>query len=510
MTQDEPTAEGSPEGSMAVATRSVSPPTVAWRGMSAVCVVLAAVLLVASGRYGYHRDELYFIACGRHLAWSYPDQGVLTPLLASSFEALGRGSLVVFRLPAVASVVGTAWMTGLTARELGGRARAQVLATFTVAVSTVGLLAGHLLATATLDLAVWVAVTWVVLRIARTGRTRLWLVAGVLVAVGLLNKDLVLVLVLSSTLGLFTVPGGRALVFNRWYVVGALIAFAAWVPGLLWQARHGWPQVVVAKMIREEYGTLDERIGFLVLQVVLFGLGASALWVIGAICLWRDQKWRFARVLAVSWLVAFLVFVVTAGQAYYTVGLYPALIAAGAVVVERRPRVLAALMVLVAVTSAVTLPAALPILSPRGLAASGWAGGGEQQLEMVGWPREVGLVAAVYRRLPAARRSHAVLLTGNYGEAGAIDRYRARFGLPAAYSGLNAYGLWGPPPSVDGAVILVWEDSRPPTYLRGCRDLRRVGGPVPNEEHDYARIFLCSGPRGTWASIWPRVAHLSN
>jgi hypothetical protein len=478
--------------------------------MAVVCALLAAVLLVASSRYGYHRDELYFIACGRHLAWSYPDQGVLTPLLATSFETLGRGSLVVFRLPAVVSVVGAAWVTGLTARELGGRTRAQVLATLTVAVSAVGLLAGHLLATATLDLAVWVAITWVVLRIARTGQTRLWVVAGVLVAVGLLNKDLVPVLVLSLTLGLLTVPGGHRLVLNRWYVVGAVIAVAAWVPGLVWQAQHGWPQVTLARMIRDEYGTADQRIGFLVLQLLLFSLGGSVLWVIGAVRVWRDPAWRFARVLAVSWLVALVVFVVTAGQAYYTVGVYPALMAAGAVVFERRPRMFWAMTALVAITSSVAMPASLPILTPRTLAASGWAGGGEQQLEMVGWPREVGLVASAFQSLPAARRSHAVILTANYGEAGAIDRYRARFGLPEAYSGLNAFGMWGPPPASDRPVVLVWEDQRPPAYLLGCRNGRRVAGPVPNEEHDDARIFVCAGPRGTWASIWPRVAHLSN
>ena len=101
-----------------------------------------------------------------------------------------------------------------------------------------------------------------------------------------------------------------------------------------------------------------------------------------------------------DWLVALVVFVITAGQAYYTVGVYPALIAAGAVVLERRPRMFWAMTAVVAITSAVALPASLPILTPRTLAASGWAGGGEQQLEMVGWPREVGLVASAYRSLP--------------------------------------------------------------------------------------------------------------
>ena len=485
-------------------------PPLAWRGLAVVCALLAVVLLLASARYGYHRDELYFIACGRHLAWSYPDQGVLTPLLASSFEALGHGSLVVFRLPAVASVVGATWLTGLMARELGGRTRAQVLATLAVALSAVGLLAGHLLATATLDFALWVAITWVVLRIARTRQTRLWVVAGVLVAVALLNKDLVLVLVLSLTVGLFTVPDGRRLVLNRWYAAGAVIAVAAWVPGLVWQAQHGWPQVTLARMIRAEYGTPDQRIGFLVLQLFLFSLGASVLWVLGAVRVWRDPQWRFARVLAVSALVTLVVFVITAGQSYYTVGVYPALIAAGAVVLERRPRLFWAMTGVVALTSALVVPASLPILTPRTLAASGWAGGGEQQLETVGWPREVGLVAAAFRSLPTAQQPHAVILTANYGEAGAIDLYRVRFGLPEAHSGLNAFGLWGPPHASDGPVVLVWEDPRPPSYLRTCREVRRVGGPVPNEEHDYARIFVCAGPHGTWASIWPHVAHLSN
>ena len=485
-------------------------PPPARTGMAVVCALLTLVLLVASARYGYHRDELYFLACGHHLSWSYPDQGVLTPLLARLFDALGHGSLVVFRLPAVASIVAAALLTGLTARELGGRRRAQILATLTVAVSTVGLLAGHLLSTATADFALWVAVTWVVLRIARTGQTRLWVVAGVLVGIALLNKDLILVLVLALTVGVLTAPGGSRLVFNRWYALGAVIALAAWVPGLLWQAQHGWPQAELARMIREEYGTADERLGFLVLQVVLFSLGGTVLWVTGALRTWREPQWRFARVLAASWLVTFLVFVGTAGQAYYTAGTYPALIAAGAVVVERRAWTFWTMTATVVVTSAVTLPAVLPILTPRVLAASGWAGAGEQQLETVGWQREVGLVASAYRSIPEAQRSRAVILTSNYGEAGAVDRYRHDFGLPPAYSGLNAFGLWGPPPESGRPVVLVWEDRRPPDYLRGCRFVRRAGGPVPNEEHDYARIFRCAGPRGTWASIWPKVAHLSN
>jgi hypothetical protein len=180
----------------------------------------------------------------------------------------------------------------------------------------------------------------------------LWVVAGVLVGLGLLNKDLVPVLALALTLGMLTVSGGRSLVPQPLVRPRCGDRRSRLGPGLIWQAQHGWPQVTLARMIRDEYGTAEERIGSLVLQVVLFSLGASVLWVIGAVCAWREPRWRFARVLAVSWLVALIVFVVTAGQGYYTVGVYPALIAAGCVVVERRPRLYWAMAVVVAVTSA--------------------------------------------------------------------------------------------------------------------------------------------------------------
>jgi hypothetical protein len=205
---------------------------------------------------------------------------------------------------------------------------------------------------------------------------------------------------------------------------------AAWVPELVWQAQHGWPQVELARMISEEYGTVDNRIGFLVLQLALFSLGATVLWITGAVRVWREPRWRFARVLATSWLVAFVVFVITAGQPYYTAGTYPALIAAGAVVIERRPRLFWTMTAAVALTSAITVPAVLPVLSPRALAASAWAGPGEQQLEMVGWPREVRLVAAVFRTIPEPDRSHAVILTANYGEAGGSTGTEADSGSP--------------------------------------------------------------------------------
>jgi 4-amino-4-deoxy-L-arabinose transferase-like glycosyltransferase len=485
------------------------PPAVAWRPLALVTAALTIALVALNGRYGYFRDELYFLGAGRHLAWGYPDQPPLTPFLAWVMNGVGHGSLVVFRLPAAASAAGVTLLTGLMARELGGNRFSQVLAAGTVAVSTYVLLSGHLLVTSTVDLLVWVALSWLVLRILRTGDEWLWLVAGVVAGIGFLNKELPIVLLLGFLVGVLLTPSARRLLRSRWLWAGMVVAAAAWTPVLTWQARHGWPQFTLAGQIRAEYGTADERANFLVLQLLIFGLGATYLWMLGLVHLWRDAAWRPYRVMAWTWLVVLAFFVVTAGQGYYPAGTYPVLIAAGSVVVGRRRRrwpIVAA----VAATAALTVPAALPILTPTALADSPWSGLGETQRETVGWPALVDQVAAAYRTIPAAQRANAGIVTVNYGEAGAVDRFGPARGLPHAWSGHNGYGLWGPPTQALGPVVVVWEDTTPDEYFSGCTKFARVTGPVPNEESDEASVYVCAGPRGGWAAAWPRLVHLSS
>ncbi len=482
---------------------------VAWWPLIALTAAVLAVLIAFSNRYGYFRDELYFLAAGRHLAWGYPDQPPLTPFLAWVMNGVGHGSLVVFRLPAAAVAASVTLLTGLMASEFGGRRFAQILAAVAAATSTYVLLSGHLLVTSTLDLLMWVVLTWLVLRVLRTGNERLWLVAGVVAGLGLVNKDLPIVLLLGLLVGVLLTPSARVSLRSRWLWAGTVVAAAAWTPGLVWQAQHGWPQLTLAGQIRAEYGTPGQRAGFFALQLVLFSLGATYLWVIGLVKLWRDPAWKPYRVLAWAWLFVLVFFVITAGQGYYPAGTYPVLIAAGAVVVERRRRRWP-VMLAVAATSALTLPAALPILSPAALASSPWNGLGETQRETVGWPQLVDVVAAAYRSIPSAQRSHAVIYATNYGEAGAIDRFGASRGLPHAWSGHNGYGLWGPPPQDTQPVVVVWEDDAPTSSFAGCTKFAKITAPVSNEESDRASVYVCSAPIGGWHDAWPHLAHLSS
>ncbi|MGZ4626751.1 MAG: glycosyltransferase family 39 protein [Kineosporiaceae bacterium] len=500
------------------------PPRVAVAPVGVVVVLVGILLVAVNGRYGYHRDELYFIACGRHPAWGYPDQGPVTPLLARFMDDLAPGSPTVLRLPAVASVLGATVLAALIARELGGRGFAQGLTALVVGTGVLTLLGGHLLVTATVDLVVWVAIVYLVVRILAAppgARDRLWLVVGVVAGIGLLNKALPGVLLLGLLVGGVLTPAVRTRLRSRWLWAGAAVALALWAPYLVWQARNGWPQLELGRMIAREYGTAGQRAGFVVIQLVMFGFAGAYLWISGVSRSLRRRDPRLGPrrpswqpVLAWAWVVVVAVLAVSAGQGYYGAGIYPPLIAAGAVGLEARLRSTTARALVVGavvVLAAALAPASLPLLPAHTLQASPWAGDAENQFETIGWPRLVADVAAAYRSLPDADRAAAVLLADNYGEAGAIDLYGPSWGLPRAYSGLNAYGWWGPPPDGGRAVVAVAEDG-PPAVLPGCRlvgPVRNDEG-VRNEESTSAAVYVCGAPVQGWAAVWPRVRHLSN
>jgi hypothetical protein len=209
-----------------------------------------------------------------------------------------------------------------------------------------------------------------------------------------------------------------------------------------------------------------------------------------------------------------VIFGITAGQVYYPAGFYPVLIAAGAVVVERRSaRARRAAVGFVVVSAAVTLPAALPLLPPATLNGTFWGAISEPQREMVGWPGLVDQIAAAYRSFPPAERAAASVFTANYGEAGAVEEYGPSRGLPGtAYSGHNGFAGWGPPPQ-DGPVVVVWErgprGAPPSRWFTGCRSFGPVVTGVDNEEGDRATVWACDGPVGGWRDVWPQLTHLS-
>lgn len=475
--------------------------------LSAAVVV---VLVVFASRYGYHRDELYFLAAGRHLAWGYADQGPLTPFIARVMSALDGTSLTVLRVPAALMAGGTTLLTGKLAREFGGRPRAQALATACAAVSVIVLFTGHTLSTTTFDILDWTAATLLAVRALRPGSDRLWLLVGVVLGVGLLNKPLPAFLGVALLAGI-VISGPRWLLRSGWVWGAVVIAAVLGSPFVIWQAMHGWPQLSVSRSIAAG-GSASSQPWWLIVpfQPLLAGPLLAPVWIAGLVRLFRDPSVRAARFLAWAWLVLAVVFMASGGKPYYLAGLLPALLGAGSVPSDRwldgspaRRRVTAAI---VALSAAAGLLIALPVLPARDagpvIAMNPDVG------ETIGWPDLVHTVARVAHRLP--RGDHPVILTENYGEAGAIDRFGPALRLPHAYSGHNAYGYWGPPPAGSAPVIAIGFD--PYTIgaqLAACRVAAHVrnSAAIGNDENGKP-VFVCTGPRRSWPTQWPHLRHL--
>src|SRR6266542_4219396 len=190
-------------------------PALAIKPVLAITVVLTGLLIAFSDRYGYHRDELYFIASGKHLAWGYPDQPPFVPLVARLMTSLAPGSLVLLRVPSALAGGVLVLLTGLLTRELGGRRAAQALACAVIALAPVVTGASHLLSTTTFDLPVWALLLWLLVRILRTSDQRLWLAAGLTAGAGLLDTDLVAFLIFAVVVAL-GLAGPRAPLRSGW------------------------------------------------------------------------------------------------------------------------------------------------------------------------------------------------------------------------------------------------------------------------------------------------------
>jgi hypothetical protein len=479
----------------------------ALRPLLSIAAAVALVLLVFAGGYGYHRDELYFLAAGHHLAWGYADQGPLTPLLAHLMDALDPGSLTVLRLPSALMSGATVLTTGLIARELGGGRRAQLIAASCAAVASVVLVVGHLLSTSTFDLLAWAVVTWLAARAIRTGDQRLWLPAGIVAGLALLNKPLIAFLLAGLGVGI-VVAGPRRLLRSGWLWAGLAAALLLWSPWLVWQSRHGWPQLDVSSSIASGGSASSQpRWALLPFQFLLVSPVLAPVWIAGLVALARRQRLRPFRLFAVAWLFLVVAFLASGGKPYYMAGMFPVLLAAGGIETDawlhrgrRRPVLLWSLVALSGLVSALI---ALPLLpaSHAGpvIAANGDVG------ETIGWPDLTRTVAGVYRRAGPG----AVIFTSNYGEAGAIDRYGPALGLPDAYSGHNAFGYWGPPSDRAGPVVTVGLDASELGRFRGCRLAARIDNAagVDNDEHGQA-VYRCAGTAAPWSEIWPALRHL--
>ena len=491
---------------MAVSDYSLTPPPRLGRHVYACAALVAAVLLVLAPRYGFHRDELYFMTNAEHPAWGYVDHPPVTPMMGWLSQALFGDT--VFGLRALTAIVAALIViagAAVCTEVGGGRSAATLTAAATATTSTV-LAFGHMLTTPTVDVLVWTVSIWLLCRIVRTGDPRWFVLLGAVVGVGLLNKFTVLFAVASFGTALVMLPQRRVLA-SRWVVVGAAVALVLWAPNLWWQADNGWPIFELGAGIADE--ATENRIMAIPFQALFIGPPVAVGVAVGWWRQLRGRALRETRFIAVGFVILIVLLIVTAGKPYYAAGALPAVTAVAAVQLvdwSRRHRRLVAGVIVV--NGAVTAVLVLPLIPVSAVGNSPGAAVYPEPLEMIGWPTFVEQIAAAYDDIDDGAKS-TIILTGNYGEAGAIDRFGPELDLPPAYSGHNSYADVRQPSGSAGPVLVVgYRD--PGEFLVGCVALDPIVMPhdVDNEEQG-ASLWRCDRPARPWDQLWPELRHIN-
>ncbi|MGI8713269.1 MAG: glycosyltransferase family 39 protein [Solirubrobacteraceae bacterium] len=479
-----------------------------WVGVVAAAEVV--VLLATSMRYGYHRDEMYFIVAGSHPAFGYPDQPPIVPLLCWAMNAIAPGSLLVLRSPSALAAGATTMLAALIAREVGGGTRAQIIAAACTACSGFALAVAHLVSTTTVDLLSTTLLGWLAIRAIVGGSGASVLAAGVVVGLGVEAKPQV-GLVAAVMVATLIAVGPRSPLRSWWAAGGAVCAVALATPYLIWQQQHGWPQLTVAGNIA---GTQEGgRAGFFPFQLVMVSPFLIPVWVAGALAPFRRAGWQQLRFVPISYAVMAVLYFAGNGHAYYLASLYPLLLGLGALpaaqwtmgAAKHTRRLIAALVLSAAISAAI----ALPLLPERQLQGSIVMALNPAQGETVGWPRFVRTVSTAWHQIPIGERGRTAIFTGNYGEAGAIDLLGSALRLPRAYSGHNGFSEWGIPPAADThALIVGFQDAADAgPYFDRCRTLATVDDRVGlNNNEQGLAVMLCQ-PASRWTTLWPHLRH---
>jgi hypothetical protein len=293
--------------------------------------------------------------------------------------------------------------------------------------------------------------------------------------------------------------------WSRWLLAGIGLAVVVGLPNILYQIANGWPQLVMAAAIERDKGT-DSRILFVPLQVALIGAFLMPVWIAGIVRLVRDPR---LRAVAVAYPILCVLVLVTGGQPYYPLGLVLALFAAGCVPAAgwiARHRALFA--VGLALNTAVAVLVALPVLPVTALARTPVPAMNQAVSDQIGWPVYVRQITDVYRALPPEDQARAVIVTANYGEAGALDKYG--HDLPAAYSGHNELWFRGRPADDETVLIAVGYGPALGARFASCTvavDLDN-GVDIPNEEQEND-VRVCRDPHRPWSMMWPEFQHYS-
>jgi Dolichyl-phosphate-mannose-protein mannosyltransferase len=475
--------------------------------------------------YGYFRDELYYIICGRHLAWGYVDHGPGVAIQAKLALGLFGKSLAGIRMLSAAGGAARVFLTGILAWSLGGRRPAQGLAMIGVLLAPQYLGIDSYLSMNSVESFFWMTCLLALILILRGGSEKLWLLFGLSAGLGLLNKPS-MTFFLVALLAALLVTKQRSVLASKWAAAGVALLILIALPNLLWQIHNHWPTLEFLRNGQRGNKTITlAPLAFTIKQILNMGPITVLVWGAGLVHLLRrpDRRW-----LGLTFVFFFAIMMAMHAKDYYLAPIYPILYAAGGIawelryarrnaVIEDRAYAFPIIETVLIVGAIFILPLSIPLMPPaqwinytRATHLDRFNGNTETDssgplpqfyADRFGWQEEVDQVTRIYNSLPPDRRRITGILCDNYGEASAINFLGNN--LPVALSRHNNYYLWGPQGYTFDSMILI-EGSTPQhlqEYFDSVQIVGRIGTPY-SMPFEHKNIYLCSGRKFEVATEW--------
>jgi hypothetical protein len=486
---------------------------------------LFALLLSCASQYGVFRDELYYVACGDHLAFGYVDHPPLVALMARASRIVFGESLVGLRVLPALLAAATVLLAGELARALRGGGFAQTLAALCFVVAPDMLGTHHFLSMNCVLPAAWTAMALLAVRAVVAGDARAWVWFGLVAGVSLEAKHSTLFWGAALAVGLVATEHRRVLATRGPWLAVALAALLL-LPNLVWEQLQGWPTLEFMRNAQAKKMVAFGPLELLQAQVLNLHPLTLPVWAGGLGWLLVAKRARPFRFLGVAFVALFGIILVGHGKPYYMSAAFPVVFAAGGAAVEAlvvRASLRAGVVVLLAAGGAATAPLAIPLLSSAGVirysAALGVRPSSDEKhrqgplpqhfADQHGWEAMARKVKDAYESLPPEERAVAAIYASNYGEAGTVDYFGPAWGLARAVSGHNAYFMWGPPPDGRGAVLVsIGEDREDLEKEYGeVVEVGRTEAPLAMPYENDIPIFVCRKPRRTLKELWPITKH---
>ncbi len=474
--------------------------------------------LLVNGQYGYFRDELSYFDDAKRLDWGYVDHPPLTPLLGSIEQVLSGSSLLGFRLFPALTGAATIFVSGLIVRELGGGKFAQLLAALCVLVSPASLVLGVLFQAVPFEVLFWTIVCYLLVRLLKSDKPKLWLWIGVMLGLSLLNKYSILFYIAALAFAIIATPA-RKYLKSSWLWLGVLLAGLIFSPNLIWLIQHNFISLEYTRSINARDVSIGRADGFIPEQFSQITNPLTVpIWLAGLyFFLFKDKRFR---PLGIIYLVVLVLFIILRGRSYYLAPAYPVLLAGGAFFLEKwfslHSRLKYAYTGLLIVAGLIFVPLVLPTLPIGSDGMKTAVSINDALAEMIGWEELVADTAQVYRSLPPDEQANTLIYAGNYGEAGAISMYGPKYNLPRAISPVNSYYYWSQQNGLDAStyILLGYVPRWMAEWQSRCGELKQVLDKVSNpynikNEESYYSIYLCRNPKPSLSQLWPSLQRFS-